>query len=81
MIYVSSILSQLMKIICEECESEDWKIKLHEIDNRGLKAYYVALECTTCGMVYPLEKLAVKQRGITIEDVRSYLKESITQSL
>jgi uncharacterized Zn finger protein len=69
-----------MKIKCEECESEDWKIVIHSVTGRGLNAIYSALKCTKCGMVYPLEKLVVlPQPGITTESVKDYLRTSIYQ--
>jgi hypothetical protein len=51
-----------MKISCEKCGSEDWKMTIYELVIGGGFAsgnvVYSAMKCEGCGMVYPLQELA-----------------------
>jgi len=79
-IYFSPDQPSLMRIICEECGSEDWKIKIHDArKSRGFgEQIYSALQCENCGMVYPLcTVVRTSQRDIDASVVRDYLKETI----
>lgn len=52
-----------MKVSCEKCGSEDWKMTIHEIvvgggGFGGGSVVYTAMKCEGCDMVYPLQELA-----------------------
>lgn len=54
-----------MKISCDDCGSEEWKMVIHEIKVPGGGVVYSAIKCENCGMVYPLQELA-KGRGMSV---------------
>jgi uncharacterized Zn finger protein len=54
-----------MKISCESCGTEDWKMVIHEVRVPGGGVVYSAMKCENCGMVYPLQELA-KGRGMQV---------------
>lgn len=54
-----------MKISCEACGAEDWKIVIHEVKVPMGEIVYSAMKCEDCGMVYPLQELA-KGRGMSV---------------
>lgn len=43
-----------MQINCETCGNDNWKIILHELRVIGITSVITALECESCGMIYPL---------------------------
>ncbi|MGD9397407.1 MAG: hypothetical protein PVJ05_13320 [Candidatus Thorarchaeota archaeon] len=54
-----------MKISCESCGSEDWKLVIHEVQVPGGGVIYSAMKCENCNMVYPLQEVA-KGRGMRV---------------
>jgi uncharacterized Zn finger protein len=65
-----------MKITCEMCESEDWKMVIHKISAGGGGVIHSALKCEGCGMVYPLQELAKGVgRQVSKEAVIGMLKQ------
>jgi len=54
-----------MKISCESCGAEDWKMVIHEIRLPMGEVVYSAMKCENCGMVYPLQEVA-KGRGMGV---------------
>ena len=50
-----------MRIACEMCDGEDWKMTIHTITKKGRLGDYEFLftgfRCESCGMVYPLHSL------------------------
>jgi uncharacterized Zn finger protein len=65
-----------MKIVCEMCGSEEWKMTIHEMNVVQGSVIYSAMKCEGCGMVYPLQELA-KGIGMHVskESVISMLKQ------
>ena len=57
-----------MKVSCEKCGSEDWKMTINEISVRGGNIVHSALKCEGCGMVYPLQELAKGRGGHVSKD-------------
>lgn len=62
-----------MKVSCEMCGGEDWKMVIHEVVIRGMigggGVVYSAMKCNGCGMVYPLQELAKGKGGRVNKDV------------
>ena len=48
-----------------------WKMKLHELGIMGQSVVYSALECESCGAVYPLQELG---KNTSNEAIASMLK-------
>ncbi len=66
-----------MKISCEMCGNEDWKMVIYEMSlGRVGGAVFSALKCECCGMVYPLQELAKGTgRHVSKETVIGMLKQ------
>ncbi len=54
-----------MKISCESCGGEEWKMTIHQVNVPGGSVVYSAMKCEGCGMVYPLQEVA-KGRGMGV---------------
>jgi len=54
-----------MKVSCESCGGEDWKLVIYQMSVPGGGVVYSAMKCEGCGMVYPLQELA-KGRGMSV---------------
>jgi C4-type Zn-finger protein len=54
-----------MKISCESCGAEEWKMVIHAVKLPVGEVVYSAIKCENCDMVYPLQELA-KGRGMSV---------------
>ena len=64
-IYFHPVQVHTMKISCESCGSEDWKMVIHEVRVPGGVVIYSAMKCDSCEMVYPVQEVA-KGRGMQV---------------
>jgi hypothetical protein len=69
-----------MKVSCEMCGSEDFKMTIHEVvvgggGFGGGSVVYSAMKCEGCGMIYPFQELAKgKGRRASRDQVIAMLK-------
>ena len=64
-----------MKISCESCGAEDWKMVIHSVKLPVGEVVYYAMKCENCDMVYPLQELAKgRGMGVSKDSVISMLK-------
>lgn len=75
-VYSSRLLVSCMKISCEMCGNEDWKLVIHKMSLGKGGVIYSALKCESCDMVYPLQELAKGiGRQVNKETVIGMLKQ------
>ena len=65
-----------MKVSCESCGGEDWKMVIRDVHVPGGVVIYSAMKCENCSMVYPLQEVAKgRGRSVSKDTVIGMLKQ------